>query len=102
MDDLRTTADIVKKVLQNYPASRNSDDMLYVFVCKETNPKCIEKSFIDVLLARKEYGIPAFETVRRTRQKVQAECPELAAAERIKTARAEKEPEFREFARSAI
>lgn len=99
MDELKTTAHIVKSVLINHPAARNSDDMLYYFVCREINPQCVDAPFISVILSRKNYGIPGFETVRRTRQKIQAEFPELAATERIKAARKEKEAEYREFAR---
>lgn len=40
-----------------------------------------------------------FESVRRTRQKVQAECPWLAACPKVGEYRAENEQAYREFAR---
>ena len=39
----------------------------------------------------------SFETIRRTRQKVQAECPELKADERHQAIRDERELEMREW-----
>ena len=50
----------------------------------------------------KEYGLPGFETVRRSRQKVQADNPELAGSEAVRRKRAKKETVYREFATSEV
>ena len=50
------------------------------------------------LLNMSDMGIPAFETVRRTRQKIQQEYPELASAEAVQGFRAAREEAFRGFA----
>ena len=49
-----------------------------------------------------EDEFPAFETVRRARQKVQERNPELQGVERIKAKRKENEEIFREFARGEL
>ena len=52
---------------------------------------------IDVMLNLKELGLPCFETVRRTRAKIQAENPELKPSKEIQDFRAELEEEFRDY-----
>lgn len=102
MERLKTTAALVKSVLENDPKSRNSDCILYLNVLKI----CGERNGIDVktmtvsdfLLQLKENGFPPFESVRRTRQKIQAEYPELKSKPEIQAIRAEQEKEYRAFA----
>ena len=50
----------------------------------------------------KEYGLPGFETVRRSRQKVQADNPELEGTESTRRKRAKQEAVYREFATSEV
>lgn len=45
-----------------------------------------------------ELGFVGFETVRRTRQKVQATYPELAACDKVAAGRMENEKVFRGYA----
>jgi hypothetical protein len=54
---------------------------------------------IDFLLNLKKSPFPPFESVRRSRQKVQRQCPWLAASAGVEQFRAENEHEYREFAR---
>lgn len=74
---LYKTADMVKHCLENYPDARNSDDKLYYYVCRlVAEKKGIDLNRISVasfLVNSRKNGFPAFETVRRTRQKAQ-EC----------------------------
>ena len=51
------------------------------------------------LLNMAEWGFPPFESVRRARQKIQAEFPELSANKKVAAHRAENEEAFRQFAR---
>ena len=103
MDNIRNTAALVKEALNVNPRTRNSDSYLYYVICKaklEARGVAISSlSFKDGLLKRKEYDIPAFETVRRTRQKIQAENPELAGNEETEVKRALREEAFRDYAR---
>lgn len=103
MQDLQTTKKLVMDVLVNNPQARNSDNYLYYIICKgqlEKQGLDIEKiSLSTALLHRKEYGLPHFESVRRTRQKAQEKNPELAAVPEVEAARDDLEEEYREFAR---
>ena len=106
MDELKNTAKLVKKILEKDNHARNNDDYLYYLVCKEI----LQKNGIDIktipfetaLLWRKVYKLPPFETVRRARQKIQAEIPELASTIKVQKAREEKITDFRGFALSNI
>lgn len=103
MNELNNTTELVKSVLKLHPQARNSDNYLYYTVCKIIG----RRNGIDVdsmpmprfFLHLKDFGFPAFETVRRTRQKIQAECPELAADATVEAGRMLNEEAFREYAR---
>ena len=103
MKTIRGTANLVWEVLLNNPAARNSDNYLYSLVCEKRLAEkglTIDKiSFKEGLLAQKEYNLPNFETVRRTRQKLQAQFPELSGAKCVMESRAKREKVFREYAR---
>lgn len=100
--ELKTTTNIVKQVLTAYPDARNSDDILYFLVCKYINPLTMNLPFSEVLLKRKELGVPAFESVRRTRQKVQAQNPELSGNTTVEGYRKVNEQVFKEYARGNV
>ena len=100
LNELKTTAEVVKHILETFTASRNDDHLLFYLVCSFVNKDVVGKSFGDVLIYRNDYKLPAFETVRRTRQKVQAENPHLAADKEIKAMREANEDAFKEYARS--
>lgn len=106
MDNLKTISTLVKEILENERQARNSDDFLYYCICRERLAKRgldINKVSIgDVLLNRKDYGIPAFESCRRARQKAQEQNPELASDEKIKLMREIREDVFRDFARKGL
>ena len=56
-------------------------------------------SISEFFLHSKEFGFPSTETVRRTRQKIQHDNPELSAHSDVKMQRAILEEAYREFAR---
>ena len=68
---------IVKKVLNEHPETRDSDSKLICWVYSITNPEVLELSFSKVMWNSKFYNLPSFETIRRTRQKLQHDYPEL-------------------------
>ena len=73
----------IEGILQGCPETRDSDDALYIEIIREFGME--RMNVAEFFTKRKILGIPPFETVRRTRQKVQAEHPELKgqrAAER--------------------
>ena len=97
--ELKTTTELVKDILEHDEKARNSDDYLYYMVCREKNSGCVYLPFWMVILNRKQYNIPAFESVRRSRQKIQAENPELAGVEEVEAQRTVNETVFRDYAR---
>jgi hypothetical protein len=102
IEDIKTTADLVKDVLEHVPNARNSDMLLYVKVCEKVNSEALNEPFWYVLMNLKDYNLPNMETVRRTRQKIQAEYPELAADSTVQGKRLLNEEVFRDFARGHV
>ena len=100
--ELKKTNELVKEILQQMPESRNSDDVLYLQVCERIYPGSSNFSIQEVLMNRKRYNLPAFESVRRTRQKTQALYPELAGNSTVEGQRILNEEVFRAFARKKV
>ena len=103
MGYIRRVSEEVLDVLKLYPDTRNSDDLLYYYICRrkllENGYGIANMHFADVWLFRKEFGIPPFETVRRTRQKIQQTIPELRGDTEVEAMRMVKEEEYRAYAR---
>lgn len=99
MSKLYKYKDLVKYQLENYPATRNNDALLYYRVCEWINSDIIGKPFGYVLTNLKEFELPTYDTIGRCRRKLQAEFPELAANPTVTDFRALKQEEFKEFAR---
>lgn len=107
MDNLKTTTALVRKILEQDTQARNSDHILYLRVLNHVAEKeginLSEVSVPRFLMRTEEYEcFPIFETVRRTRQKLQAAYPELAACEEVQEARSEKEAAYYEYAKSEV
>lgn len=103
MKDLKSTKALVKLILEEDERARNSDSHLYLIVIKTIAEKQnIDLSKISIpqfLMNLSVSPFPPFESVRRTRQKVQAECPHLAPCKKVEEYRAENEQAYLEFAR---
>lgn len=106
MNNLKTVSGLVKQILEEDCLSRNSDNQLYLNVLKfYAERKGISLSSMSVPLFLQEIEkktFPCFETVRRSRQKVQETYPELGASEKIRSLRSKNEKCYREFATSKI
>ena len=74
MKDLTET---VKQVLTDHPDSRDDDFKVIGYVVKAMCPEAMKLTFGQVLWNHNKLDLPSFETVRRTRQKIQHDCPEL-------------------------
>lgn len=96
---LQNTKALVKSILEEVPESRNNDMRLYFEVCRKVNGNILDYPFGRVILRLDRFNLPPFESVRRSRQKVQSEHPELAANDVVQVFRAENEEQYREFAR---
>lgn len=104
MESIRNTAELVRAALEYNAKARNSDTYLYYIICKgllkAKGVDINEISLKDGLLHRKEYNLPNFETVRRTRQKIQQNNPEFAGTEETEVMRTIREEQFKNYARS--
>lgn len=104
MNDIKQTSKLVKQILTENPQTRNSDSLLYLKVLerqaeqKEISIQCVFLS--DFLLNSAAWGFAPFETVRRSRQKIQRQHPDLACTEKVAQLRLENEAIYRDYARS--
>lgn len=87
-------------------AARNSDDYLYYLLCVDA----LDDNGIDInnislkdgILGRKVYNLPNYETVRRTRQKIQQVNECLRPSDETKKRRRAREAAWRKFARGEM
>lgn len=104
--DLKNLTELVYIILDHYPQTRNSDGLLWLKVLEsQAYEKGIDLRMLSVpyFLPRiAEMGFSPFESVRRTRQKLQATYPNLSADEAVQGFRTENEKEYRAFARSEV
>ena len=102
MQSIIKTSDLVKEILTSDKQARNSDSYLYLKVIDHiAKQRGINLHLLSVpifLLNGADMGFVGFETVRRTRQKIQQRHPELAACETVEGFRAANESEYRAFA----
>lgn len=101
VNDLKTTAALVQKLLEQDANCRNSDGFLYLrvlFTHAEKNGINLNAMTIpDFLMHHHGEDFPVFETVRRARQKIQQHRPELAACNAVEGFRAQNELVFKAF-----
>lgn len=84
--------------MTKYPRARNDDMFLY---CKIAEVRgCSGEPLSEVLLNLKNYDMPPFETVRRSRQKVQEMRPDLKADIEVKDQRSRLQEEYENYART--
>lgn len=95
MARLNTIHNKVKRILENKPETRSDDWLLILEVWKEYISTEIP---VGTLLTHHiELGVPNFESIRRCRQKIQADNPHLVN-EAARVLRKEEESEYRQYA----
>lgn len=101
---LYQTSKLVQAILQQDEKSRNSDSFLYLQVLGIIGAmKGIDINSMTVpyfLSNMNALGFPGFETVRRSRQKIQSSNPELAGCDDVEAQRILNERVYRDYARS--
>lgn len=106
MNELRTVFALVKNILEQDEKARNTDNYLYLKVLEHySRLRGIDIYSMTVpLFLRKldNHIFPGFETVRRSRQKVQAAYPDLAADKTVEKLRDKNESAYRDFAVSEV
>ena len=99
MRNLKTIEGKVRAVLQKDEEARNDDMLLYLKVCNGCLKDTGAMPFAEVMAQYKYLGLPSFESVGRTRRKLQAEHPELLGSVRIQKLRAKQEQNYRRYAK---
>lgn len=106
MENLKTVSALVKNILEQDNKARNTDNHLYLKVLEHCSGQYgidIRAMTVPVFLKELDkHSFPGFETVRRSRQKVQATYPDLAPSEAVGKRRAKNEVAYREFAESEV
>lgn len=98
---MKDLTEIVKKVLQDHKDARDSDFRTIGWVYASAKPEVMNLPFKQVLWNHAQFDLPSFETIRRTRQKLQHDFPELRGE--VYEKRMEKQSEYiNKFARGKI
>lgn len=104
-DSLKSVSQIVKHILEESPFCRNSDSFLELEVLKIYAGRMgldLGTMSVDTLYKnRAAWGFPPSESIRRTRQLVQAKYPELAPSDPIDAWRLANEERVKSFVREA-
>lgn len=104
MNNPYTIEKVVLEILKANEEARNDDMKLYLLVCEAVNPypTCDRDigsfSFSSVMNHYRELRLSHFESVRRSRAKIQAEIPELADDRSCRQRRKELEILYRNYA----
>ena len=95
MDNMSNITQMVWYCLQNYPETRNSDRSLILTLYSEF---CgvFSQPFFKVM---SNTDLPSFESIRRARQKIQAENEDLRAVKPVEDVRIAKQEQFIAYAR---
>ena len=99
MKDLKTIESRVRVILSNHKEARDDDMILYLLYCNRYGEvKIGELPFEMVMNNYKVFHIPCFESIRRTRQKIQAVTPELGCSPKVRRARKKQQGNFKAYA----
>ena len=98
MERLKKVENVVEKILEVREDARENDDVLYLYVCEYFHRGISSMSLRDFLMNRKQTSCPVFETVRRTRQKLFNERPELKPKEKVTKLRKDMEIIYKDYA----
>ena len=102
MNQLEKFEDRVLSVLESNTQSRRDDMVLYLLVCNSysNNENPIGKMPFEVVMKHyRELKLPHFESVRRTRQKIQATHPELGCLPEYRRNRKKMQKLYTDYAR---
>lgn len=97
--ELRTIEEKVKYILVNDPETRDSDKKLIASFIGTFVPNLSLMTFKDAMT---DEMMPSPETIRRTRQKIQASIPSLKASREVEIFRDENEAVFTKYARGGV
>lgn len=100
--NIRYTSELVKSILETDSKARNSDNYLlsqvYARIGKERGIDIANMPVLVFFNKISELNLPSPETIRRTRQKLQADYPRLCASENVAAGRTENEQIYKNYA----
>lgn len=104
MNNPNTIENIVLELLKENEEVRSDDMKLYLLVCEKVNPLPCHReigtlTFASVMLHYKELNLPHFESVRRSRAKLQSMYDELAGDPSCRKSRKQIEKVYRQYAK---
>ncbi|MBR5583143.1 MAG: hypothetical protein IKW21_01295 [Lachnospiraceae bacterium] len=104
MKELKSITDYVEVILKADPKTRNNDCLLYIRLVDLLGKKHhIDYLHMPMILFYEQLpslDLPTSETVGRCRRKLQQKHPELKANAEVTAFRAEREEQFKAYARS--
>ncbi len=101
MDSLKTVEGKVKAILQKNEDARNDDMVLYLALCNLYLKDAGNMPLAQIMTNHKGLGLPSFESVGRTRRKLQERHPELLGSVRKQKIRAAGEKAYRKYAKES-
>mgnify|MGYP005780456053 CR=1 FL=1 len=99
MRNLKTIEKKVKTILEKNTDARNDDMVLYLALCNICLKDAGAMPLAEIMTQHKYLGLPSFESVSRTRRKLQAKYPELAGSRPTQKLRATGEKAYRKYAK---
>ena len=101
METLNKMKDRVIYLLETYPELRDDDWQLIGVIYQKYYNISYSDSFLDIMYNHDALGLPSFETIRRTRQKVQEERMDLESSRHKKRDRQMAFDDYYRFAKEA-
>ena len=99
MRNLKTIENKVKTILKKNEDARNDDMVLYLALCNLCLKDAGAIPLAEIMTQHRSLGLPSFESVSRTRRKLQARYPELAGSRPVQKIRATGEKAYRRYAK---
>lgn len=98
MSKLQRIEPVVRQVLEENEATRSDDFLLVAEVYYKLVPESLNLPFGVVMAGHKTLNVPYFETIRRTRQKLQASYENLRPNKEVQEARVNETAEYINYA----
>lgn len=98
MNKLYKIEDLVREVLEESEPAREDDFILVANVYYKIDPEIIHIPFGKVMLGHKDLGLLYFESIRRTRQKLQAQFDNLKPRKEVQDARLNETTKYMDYA----
>ncbi len=99
MENLKTLEGKVRIILEKNKDARDDDMVLYLALCNDYLANAGEIPLAEIMERHKSLGLPGFESVSRTRRRLQARYPELMSSISVQAKRAAGEKDYRRYSK---